>query len=194
MGRPMNLALLIVVVTLLVDLPSPVSAEDARAKDAIDFFTAGCVATDGSKDLIAQKFGKLIEKYGNDNRMLKALPSSTVQEMQDGRPGGIGYAITSPHGAQLIVGYEARGICGVHVKEAEETSVQRQFEALVQILARRLAGEIVPQPGSTKDLNGYKTTFKGWIIKLSSDKKITLAVTTTDRPGRPLQHLMTFNH
>jgi hypothetical protein len=166
---------------------------DRRAKDSVGLFDLGCVSPGGSKERFILVFEALRQTPGL-KELFKQLPTDAVQKLQLGRPNGIGFVTNSPGGAQLIVDFEDRGICGVRVKEADETSVQKYFEALVQTMARKLSATVEPQSGSVTQLEGHRKTFKAWLITPADGRSVLLALTTLDRPGALQQHFMTLSH
>jgi hypothetical protein len=174
----------------LISIASPSAqarAPDPRAADAIQFFTTFCFATDVTPT-------RALAVLGDGNALATRLPADVVRQAQGNREGGIGWAVRSPHDAEFMLDYDARGICGLRLKEADELSVRDAFEAFVKGIKRAVSGagaELTSEPALEKQVNGTRTTYKGYSFPVGG-RTAYLALTTAERPIGAQQHFMTF--
>lgn len=157
---------------------------DPRAADALQFFAAFCVSTEGTRD-------RALAVIGDGNALAKRLPDDVVRQAQGGREGGVGWAVRSPNNAELMLDYEARGICGLRIREADEKSVRDGFEAAAAALAEGAGAELISEPAKVKEVQGARTTYRAYSFALVG-RTAHLALTTADRPVGEQQHFMTF--
>lgn len=186
MKRIVTLALLaIVVASTLSTSPCHAQAGDPRAQDAVAIFMSFCVATLGSRD-------KALERLGAGNQLAVRLSDEKVKALQSGRAGGVAWAVSSPKGAQLLLEYEARGICGVRVAEAEERSMQSGLDLALRKMAQQLGAKLVESSPGVRTQQGVRRTFAHFVIESGAGKGL-IALTTSDRRVGEQQHFMTFS-
>lgn len=97
----------------------------------------------------------------------------------------------SPNDAELMLEYEARGICGVRIREADEDSVQEAFGTVIKVVASEAGAEFTSAPVETRQVGGVRTTYRAYSFPRDG-RRAHLALTTAERPIGAQQHLMTF--
>ena len=157
---------------------------DPRAADGVQFFAAFCVASAGTRD-------RALTVLGNGNELARRLPDEVVQQAQGGSEGGVGWMVRSPNNAELMLDYTASGICGLRIREADETSVRDAFEAVMKGVAKGAGAELASEVPEVRQVDGARTTYKAYSFPIGA-RTAHLALTTADRPVGAQQHFMTF--
>ncbi len=157
---------------------------DPRVQDAIMFYTTYCVLPKGSRNAALQSLGA-------GNALATRLPDAAVAKLQGGRPNGVAWAVRSPHNAQLLLEFDARGICAVRIADADEASVQRAFKAITAGIAQEAGAQLLEGPTDTRTQNGARLTSKDYVIQ-QGGRKMHFGLTTANRRVGDQQHLMTF--
>jgi hypothetical protein len=163
---------------------SQAQTSDPRAGDGVQFFAAFCVSTEGTRD-------RALSVLGNGNAMARRLPDGVVRQAQGGREGGVGWIVRSPNNAELMLDYEARGICGLRIREADEASVNEAFEGLVKGVAKAAGVELTTRPPEARVVDGARTTYKAYSVTMGA-RTAALILTSADRTVGGQQHFMTF--
>jgi len=169
---------------LIANPSAQAQAPDPRAADAVQFFGAFCVSTAGTPT-------RALAVLADGNALATRLPADVVRQAQGNREGGIGWAVRSPRDAEFMLDYDARGICGLRLREADELSVRHAFEAVIKGAAKGAGAELTSEPASEEQVNGTRTTYKAYSFPLGG-RTAYLAVTTAERPIGAQQHFMTF--
>jgi hypothetical protein len=170
--------------TLIASSSALAFTPDPRAADAAQFFGAFCVSTAGTPD-------RALAVLANGNPLAARLPTDVVRQAQGGREGGIGWVVRSPSDAELMLDYDARGICGLRLREADETSVHDAFEAVIKGAASGAGAEITSKPAEVRQVDDVRTTYRAYSFPLGG-RIAHLALTTAERPVGAQQHFMTF--
>lgn len=177
-------ALFSISMLLLIGSTIQVKAADARVQDAIAFYKIYCVLPKGSRNAALQVLG-------SGNALATRLPDAAVAKLQGGRSNGVAWAVRSPRNAQLLLEFDARGICAVRIANADEASVQRAFKALAAGIAQESGAQLLEKPADTQNKNGARLTSKDYVIQLGS-QKMHFGLTTANQRVGDQQHLMTF--
>ena len=160
---------------------------DQKAQEAWAVFNSFCLQTLGARD-------KAVAAIGNGNTISERVPDDVLRRSQDGRTGGVGWAIRTPHGARLRLEYDPLGICAVKVAEADEQTMAGLFAAAIEGAGSPRGGELIRRPDrSSVQSSGVHLTTRGWTVRLPSRDAYDLAITTADRSVGQLQHLMTLS-
>jgi hypothetical protein len=157
------------------------TATDQRATEAVQLFSSFCAQANGSRD-------RAIAVLGEGNALATKLPSDMTDQLL-GKTGTVGWAIRSPSGAGLLLGYSGNGHCEIRVQEAEELVIVAEFEKLQQSLATD-AADI--QAAESKNERDTVRTFRAFKRHSASGKDIIALSTDTKRVGDQ-QHLITFD-
>jgi hypothetical protein len=160
------------------------SVVDQRAVEAFQLFDSFCVQALGSKD-------RALSVLANGNAFANRLPDAMVTSLQDGKQGGVGWAIRSPSGAVLMLDYTATNVCGIRIAEASEPAVSSQFEKLSANAAQRFGSQIVRKaPTVTKEKKAKRTFYYASFVLGTS--KYVMALSTHDKKIGETQHFITF--
>jgi hypothetical protein len=173
---------LIAVPAMAKSAPAPV-ADDPRATDAFQLFRSFCFDTSGNRD-------KALAVLGAGNAMVNRLPNELMQSIQK-QAGGVGWAIRSPANAQLLLAYNARGMCEVRIAEADELSVVGQFSSLANLIvpSNNPRGTLSKPEKRVED--GATRTFRTFSF-VRDGRKVLVALSTSDKRVGEQQHLITF--
>ena len=158
-------------------LLATVANADPRAAEATQLFSAFCVQTNGSRD-------RALAVLGNGNALANRLSSETTDKLL-GQEGTVGWAISSPSGAGLMLGYSGQAHCEIRVQEADEASLAVQFENLQHGFSTAL--EDIQKPES-KNEQGTVRTFRAF-----KNGKAVIALSTNAKRVGDQQHLITFD-
>lgn len=93
----------------------------------------------------------------------------------------------------MLVHYEPAGMCVVEVAEADEATIRKDFERLVQQTSTALGSAAQQQPDKTIKIEGKDATTSMWRMK-GPKGDIMLAVTTYPEAKFMIQHLMTVSY
>lgn len=149
-------------------------------------FSSFCLQTFGARD-------RALAAIGNGNAISERIPDDVLRRSQDGRAGGVGWAIRTPHGAKVRLEYDPLGICAVQVAEADEQGLAGLFAAALDGAGAPRGGELVRRPDRSSTQSDAHLTTRGWTVRFPSTGAYDLAITTADRPVGQLQHLMTLS-
>lgn len=163
---------------------SPSVPSDARASDSVALFSSFCVATGGVRD-------RALSVLGNGNALATRLPDDFVRRLQLGRDGGVAWAIRSPNDAQILLEYEARGICAVRIADAEKDAVKEAFGILAHQVAA--GAEIMSKPDEVTNVAGVPRTYSAYSFVLNG-RTVIFALSSMDRRVDEEQHLLTFGY
>jgi hypothetical protein len=157
---------------------------EPRAADAFTIFDTYCVQTRGARDLA-------LGRLGAGNSGVRRLPDDAVQRLQKGVPGGVAWAIRTPHNAEVMLEYTPRGICMARVLEADTSSMRTLMHVLADWLGKKLGAPVeTGQPRVTAQ-GDTKLTYVSYMVPIGG-RKAHVALTSADRRVEPQQHLMTF--
>jgi hypothetical protein len=154
---------------------------DRRAVEGVALFKSFCVQRNGARD-------GAVAVLGAGNALANRLPSATTDKLL-GQTDTVGWAIRSPSGAQLMLGYGKSGHCEVRLVEADEGAVVAQFEQLTGSLPNNDVTALKPE---TRNEDGARRTFLGFRFG-KSPALVTLALTTSDKRVGDQQHFLTFD-
>ena len=158
---------------------------DLRAEDGVKFFATFCVSSGGTRD-------RALAVLGDGNALARRLPNDIVRQAQGGQAGGVGWMVRSPNDAELMLDYEARGICGLRIREADETSVRETFEAVMTQVANSAGAELVSEKPEVRQSDDARITYTAYSFPMGG-RIAHLALSTADRPVGAQQHFMTFS-
>jgi hypothetical protein len=168
----------------IAGLPAQAQTPDPRAAEAVQFFGVFCISTAGTSSRALAVL--------DGNPLATRLPADAVRQAQGNREGGIGWVVRSPTDAEFMLDYDARGICGLRLREADERSVRDAFEAVISGAASGAGAELTSKPSHSGKARGTRTTYRAYSFPLGG-RIAHLALTTAERPVGPQQHYMTFS-
>lgn len=177
--------LLIGLVSFVAVAPSAQAQNaDPRVREGIEFFATFCVATGGQPD-------RALSVIGQGNELARRLPDDMVKHLQGGREGGLGWTIRSPNDAELLLTYDADGICGVSIGEADAAAVRATFEAMATGVAKGRGTELTSRKPIEQNSDRIPTTYFEYSIPLGT-RNAHLSLTSAQQPVSGKQHHMTF--
>jgi hypothetical protein len=165
--------------------PAYTQTRDARAADATQLFFAFCISPAGNRD-------HALAVLGQGNQLARRLPDDIVKGAQGGRDGGVGWAVRSPNNAELMLDFEARGICGLRVREADESAMRDAFETVVKDVATRAGVQPKLEASEIRKVSGVVTTYRAYSFDFGGSTT-RLALTSAPRQVADQQHFMTFS-
>nr|WP_144033738.1 hypothetical protein [Sphingomonas laterariae] len=172
-------------ISTIIAVPSAqAQSPDPRATDSVQFFATFCVGSAGTRD-------RALTVLGNGNELARRLPDDVVRQAQGGLDGGVGWTVRSPNNAELMLDYTASGICGLRIREADETSVRDAFEAVMKGVAKGAGAELTSEKPEVRQVDGARTIYKAYSFPMGV-RTAHFGLTTADRPVGAQQHFMTF--
>ncbi len=186
--------------------PTGPKTADPESEDAIALFSRLCVSTRGDR---ARAAGIL---SGEDTAVEKMEPG-LARQLENGKPGGIGWLIRMPLGEKLLVDYPAAGGCYVRAPrvvardlEAKFRNLLDQFAADDQFSVRRDSDETrsvdAPKrpgepPRSPENLLKTEPKMKlhilGYVMTSPGESPAELTVVTTDSPDVQIQGILSYD-
>jgi hypothetical protein len=148
--------------------------EDPRAVDAVAFFGSVC--------------GKIVANWGpavqDDRYRIVELPKDAAAKLGESLAGLTLFSVKAPGSRVDMIQYvTASGICGVEVADADQTSIERAFEALVRSEALGLSMEASLM--SEQEHGGDRTRI--WRLGTAYE----IGISASREGGGPPQHILT---
>jgi hypothetical protein len=170
---------------LLLNSGACAQTNDPRAQDAIDLYNSFCLKTFGLKE-------QAIARLGEGNAISRRLSDSTVQQLENGKSGGVAWTIRSPRNALLLLEYNPIGICAIRVVQADKQSILDDFQKYITSIesGKRVIQD--RQVDSVRTEDGAHVTFREVVIYFGTTN-IDFAITATERKIGQQQHLITFS-
>jgi hypothetical protein len=179
MFRP---CLLVVAAALTVET-APAQA-DPKGDDAVTVF----------RDLCVSLFtGNAKSEVDPTRFAVTKISEQSAREIKPEVKGPLWDVSGTKSGVHMLVHYEPSGICVVEVAEADEATIRRDFESLVQHTSAALGSTAKQEPDRRNRIEGKDATTSMWRMKASRGD-IMLAVTTYPDPKFMVQHLMTASY
>src|SRR5581483_5076423 len=158
---------------------------DPEAHDAVELFSHLCLSTRGDR-------GRVINIIGNGDPTIEKLDDRTVLQLQNGRPGGIGWAIRMPLGEKLVLEIAGSGTCIVRAPRVEGESLERGLENLLAEIGSSDRFNIRRAGDDTKTVGKRKYHFVAYDMSLpDTGQTAEIGVATTDAKDAPIQGSLT---
>ena len=158
--------------------------DDHRAADAVEVFSRLCVGlfVGEASDLDATKFKST--KLRPDT-VARIKPNLVEQDVWD--------VTGKSSNVRMLVHYDPAGMCVVEVAAADETSLRKTYEEMIEKISRNFDKPPKVEPDQTKEIGDNKATTSIWEF-VGSSQNILFAITTYPEPKFMIQHVMTINY
>lgn len=164
----------------LAAVAQPFAVSDPRSSDAVALFDDMCVRT-----LLGQKAG------ADPNRFMtmKVDPKDARQTLPEFEPDKAWGVVGMKSRVETFLGFN-KGICSAEVLKADRSSIQTDFDQLVNRTAASLKTSPKLETQNDNPINGKPASYRAWRLKTPKGD-ILLALTATSEGAADLQHLMT---
>ena len=159
---------------------------DPEAHDAVELFSRFCLSTRGNR-------ARVVDIIGSGDPTVEKLDDKTILQLQNGKPGGIGWTLRMPLGEKLVLEFAGSGTCIVRAPRVEGLSLERGLDNLLTEIAASDRFKIHRTGEDTKTIAKRKYHVVTYSMRLpDTGQTAEIGIATTDSKDGVIQGSLTY--